>query len=187
MMRQSTLDLDEYLVALPTRRLSLPRRTTPALYQVSRWPLLKPYNGFSGVERRRGGQLAEWLLAAGCIAMPERCDICSGPGPLSLHGESYYDVSRDPALCRSCHRALHMRPFQWDAWRRIVDASAVTGREWFALAPQHGLDLAQHLREKFGGQVTDIEHSSLRPFPHGIAALLPNNMLPHSAFEARAT
>lgn len=179
MMNGATVDLDEYLAALPTRKLSLPRVQVPALYQVSRWPLLKAFHGFSGVERRRGGQLAGWLLAAGCIAMPERCEICGSLGPLGLHGENYYDVSRDPALCARCHRALHLRPYQWDAWRRIVDGSATTGREWFALAPRQGLDLAQHLRGKFGWRVADVERSPMSPLPDAIAVLLPGNMWQH--------
>lgn len=179
MIGQSIVDLDEYLAALPSRQLSAPRRKPPALYQVSRWPLLKPFNGFSGIERRRGGQLGTWLLAAGCITLPERCEICAGPGPLGLHGESYYDVGRDAALCRPCHRSLHLRPYQWTAWRKRVEASAVTGREWFALAPPHGLDLAGHLRRKFGLQVANIERSPLLPLPDQIAVLLPGNMLPH--------
>lgn len=179
MTLQWAVDPDEYLAALPTLRLCAPKRTPPAKYEVSRWPLLKPFHGFSGVERRRGGQLATWLLAAGCISMPDRCDICASPGPLGLHGEVYYDVTRDPALCRPCHRALHFRPFNWDAWRRIVDAAAVTGREWFALAPRQGLDLAQHLRDRLGWQVADIERSPLLPLPDAIAITLPGNMLKH--------
>jgi hypothetical protein len=179
MTAQCPVNPDEYLAALPTLRLCAPRRTPPAKYAVSRWPLLKPFHGFSGIERRRGGQLATWLLAAGCIAMPERCNICGSTGPLGLHGEVYYDVTRDPALCRPCHRALHLRSFQWDAWRKIVDSSAITGREWFALAPRIGLDLAEHLRKKFGPQVADIERSPLFPLPDEIATLLPANMLQH--------
>lgn len=179
MTGQPIVDLDEYLAALPVRRLSPPRPYAPALYQVSRRPLLKPFNGFSGVERRRGGQLAGWLLAAGCMAMPDRCDICGDGGPLSLHGENYYDVRRDPALCRRCHRALHLRPYQLEAWRRIVDASAATGREWFALAPCHGLDLADHLRQRFGWRVADIERSPVAALPDAIAVRLPCNMLQH--------
>jgi hypothetical protein len=57
-----TVDLDEYLAALPSRPIFAPSLFPPREYQVSRWPLLKPYNGFTGVERRRGGQLATWLL-----------------------------------------------------------------------------------------------------------------------------
>lgn len=170
MTERPTADLDEYLAVLATRRLSAPRRVAPYHYQVSRWPLLKPFNGFTGIERRRGGQLAGWLLAAGCITIPDHCGICANPGPLGLHGECYYDVSRDPALCARCHCALHLRPYQWDAWRRTVDASAVTGGEWFALAPRHGLDLAQHLRDKFGWTVADVERSPMTPLPSGCPA-----------------
>lgn len=179
MTRHQAVDLDEYLAALPLRPVTAPRHRPPGYYQVSNWPLLKPFNGFSGIERRRGGQLAAWLLAAGCIALPSQCDICGSRGPLGLHGEVYYDVTRDPALCRKCHRAVHLRPWQWNAWRRIIEASAVTGREWFALAPRDGLDLAQHLRDKFGWRVADIERSPLSPLPGAVAAVIPSNMLPH--------
>lgn len=178
-----TVDPEEYLASLPYRPLFAPSLFPPSHYQVSRWPLLRPYNGFTGIERRRGGQLATWLLAAGCMALPEQCDVCARPGPLGLHGENYYDPTRDPALCRRCHKALHMRSFQWEAWRSIVDASAVTGREWFALAPPRGLDLAQHLRGKFGWRVADIERSPISSLPDAIASRLPGNMLPHPSVQ----
>lgn len=179
MMREREVDPDEYLAALPVRPISVAQFRVRKHYQTSNWPLLKHFNGFSGEERRRGGQLAGWLLAAGCLTLPPKCDICGSRGPLFFHGENYYDVSRDPALCRPCHRALHLRPWQWDAWCKIVDASAATGREWFALAPRHGLELAQHLRDRFGWYVADIERSPLSPLPDAIAALLPTNMLQH--------
>jgi hypothetical protein len=179
MMRGREVDPDEYLAALPVRAISAPQVRVPKRYQTSNWPLLKHFNGFSGEERRRGGQLAGWLLTAGCITMPAQCDICGSPGPLGLHGEVYYDVTRDPVLCAKCHRSLHLRPWQWDAWRKIVDASAITGREWFALAPRRGLDLAQHLRDKFGWQVADIERSPLSPLPAAVVSLLPANMWHH--------
>lgn len=179
MTSQKTVDLDEYLAALPVRRLGAPRPGSPKHYQVSRWPLLKPFNGFSGIERRRGGQLATWLLQAGCIALPDQCEICGSSDRVALHGETYYDVTRDPALCGPCHRALHLRPYHWEAWRKLVDASAGTGREWYALAPRHGLDLAQHLRDRFGWRVADIEQSALSPLPDAVAVVLPRNMLSH--------
>ena len=184
MTGKPTVDIDEYLAALPMRTLSAPRNRVPMRYQVTSWPLLKPFNGFSGIERRRGGQLAGWLVAAGCITLPALCDICASRGPINLHGDNYYDVTRDPALCRRCHRALHFRTRQWDAWRRIVDANAVSGREWYALAPQNGLDLGQHLRDKFGWRVADIERSPLSPLPDVISTLLPGNMLAHPQLPA---
>lgn len=174
----SSLVIDAYLDALPSHRLREPTNP-PAQYQVPRWPLLKPYAGFSGVERRRGGQLAGWLQAAGCIARPTRCDICRSRDRVGYHSASYYHVGRYPALCRPCHFAAHRRFFEWDEWRRIVDAAAVTGREWFALAPRNRIDIAQHLRDRWGWRAADIERSPITPLPDLIVALLPNNMTAH--------
>lgn len=56
----SGFDCDAFIDALPSHRLREPRNP-PTRYHVSQWPLLKPYNGFSGIERRRGGQLIRWL------------------------------------------------------------------------------------------------------------------------------
>lgn len=179
MTGRTTFDIDEYLAALPVQQFSTPMSNAPSRYQVSRWPLLKSYNGFSGEERRRGGQLAVWLLAAGCVALPPKCDICVSSEPLGLHNEGYYHVGRTPALCRNCHKAIHLRQWQWGAWRKIVDASAITGREWFALAPRYGLDIARHLRSRWGLSVIDIERSPITPLPDDIVALLPGNMFPH--------
>ena len=180
MRHRLSIDLDEYLSTLPAPEVTEPTLQPPKRYQVSYGPLLKQFNGFTGEERRRGGQLGLWLLKAGCITLPAQCDICGSSGPLNLHGENYYAPASDPALCRPCHRALHLRPWNWNAWRRIVDEAAVTGREWFALAPPNGVDLARHLREQIGPEVIDIEASPLLPLPEAVIALLPSNMLPHA-------
>lgn len=179
--RLPQFDYDGYLDALPRHDLAPPRLDAPTRYQVSRFPLLKPYHGFSGVERRRGGQLAGWLLAAGCMTLASKCDICGCRGPLALHGCNYYDVASDLTLCRSCHKSIHMRFYRWDDWRRLVDASAVTGNEWFFRIPRHGLDIAQHLRDRWGWQAADLERSPVFPLPVGITMSLPGNMLPHPA------
>lgn len=179
--RQPQFDYDAYLDALPRHVLGPPRPDAPTRYPVTRRPLLKSYNGFIGEERRRGGYLALWLLTAGCMTLAAQCDICGSRGPLSLHGENYYDVSRDPSVCRACHAAIHLRFWKWDAWRRIVDASADTGREWFSLIPRHRIDLAQHLRNRWGWHAADLEKSPICPFPDFIAEVLPGQMLPHPA------
>lgn len=177
--RLSAFDVDAYLDALPRNILGPPRPDAPTRYQVSRYPLLRSFNGFDGTERRRGGQLAGWLLAAGCLTLASHCNICGHRGPVGLHGENYYDVSRDPTLCRGCHKAIHMRFYRSDDWRRLVDASAVTGVEWFALIPEHSIDIAQHLRSRWGWQAADIERSPFASLPEPIAVKLPNAMVPH--------
>ncbi|WP_156427347.1 hypothetical protein [Novosphingobium sp. Fuku2-ISO-50] len=175
--RAAPFDIDAYIEALPRRVLSAPRPNAPTRYQVWNYPLLKDYHGFTGTERRRAGQLGHWLIAAGCLTLPERCEICASPGPIAQHGENYYDVPSDPALCRACHRAIHLRFWQWDAWRKIVDASAITGEEWFALTPRHSIDIAGHLRHRWGWRVADIERSPIMSLPDAIAVVLPDNML----------
>jgi len=177
--RAAPFDIDAYIAALPRRVLTAPRPNAPTRYQVWNYPLLKDYQGFTGTERRRAGQLGHWLLAAGCLTLPSTCDICGRPGPLGQHGENYYDVPSDPALCRACHRAIHLRFWQWDAWRQIVNASAVTGEEWFALTPRHSIDIAGHLRHRWGWRVVDIERSPIMSLPDAIAVVLPDNMLAH--------
>ncbi|MEO6389348.1 MAG: hypothetical protein ABIT16_02450 [Croceibacterium sp.] len=179
--RQPPFDYVAYLDALPRHVLGPPRPNAPTRYPVTRYPLLKAYNGFSGIERRRGGHLAGWLLAAGCMTVEEHCDICGKRGRHALHGDVYYDVSRDPTLCRPCHRAIHMRFYRWSEWQTLVDASAVTGSEWFVMVPRHAIDIAQHLRDRWGWQAANLEQSPICPFPDVIAEALPGNMLPHPA------
>lgn len=175
----AALDIDAYIDALPSHRLRQPLRV-PLAYQESPWPLLRSYNGFTGEERRRGGQLIGWLQTAGCLPRPSRCDVCRSRERVNFHSESYYHVLRPASLCNACHMALHKRHFAWDAWRRLVDAHAVTGREWWAITPRHGLDIAEHLRARHGWAAADIEHSPIAPLPDAITALLPGNMLHHS-------
>ena len=175
----SRFDVDAYLDALPRHRLASPRPDAPTHYQVSRYPLLKSFNGFTGIERRRGGQLAGWLMVAGCLTLPLQCDICGSRGPLALHGDNYYDVTRDPTLCRPCHRLIHLRFYRWNDWEKLVSASSITGSEWFTLIPRHAVDIAQHLRNRWGWGPADLERSPLCPLPGPIAAALPNNMLQH--------
>lgn len=55
----------------------------------------------------------------------------------------------------------------------------MTGREWFAVTPRNGIDIAQHLRDRWGASVMDIENSAVSPLPDTITALLPGNMFPH--------
>jgi hypothetical protein len=177
--RPPALDIDAYIDALPSHRLREPQRV-PQRYQTwSSYPLLKPYNGFDGVERRRGGQLLQWLEDAGCLVKPAHCEICRRRERLGFHSESYYHCVRSSALCRNCHRALHMRPWHWDAWRRMVDAAAVTGQEWFVLAPRYGIDIAEHLRNRWGWTAANIEMSPVAPLPEAIVAVLPCNLLHH--------
>lgn len=177
----SSFDFDAYIAALPRHNLEPPMPNAPRRYQVSRYPLLRAYNGFTGEERRRGGQLIGWLQAARCLPRPSRCDICGRTGRTAYHSEHYYSACHPVMICNGCHMAIHRRQFAWDQWRRIVDGAATTGREWFVLIPRHGIDVAQHLRDRWGWAAADLERSPVCPLADAIVAALPDNMLSHPA------
>lgn len=178
MIDPANIDIDAYIDALPSYRLREPRHA-PSRYRTWNTPLLKTYNGFTGLERRRGGQLIRWLQDAGCLVTPTYCQICGSRDRVQWHSENYFSAIRAPALCSSCHRMVHLRPWRWNEWRRLVDSSAITGREWFALAPREGIDIAQHLRNRWGWDAARIDRSPITPLPETIAHLLPTNLLPH--------
>jgi len=90
-------------------------------------------------------------------------------------------VTRDPTICRPCHRLIHLRFYRWNDWRKLVDASAVTGNVWFAMIPPQAVDVAQHLRDRWGWRAADLERSPICPLPDAIVAALPDNMLLHPA------
>lgn len=171
-------DMDTYIDALPSYRLREPVRP-PVRYQTWNTPLLKPYNGFDGLERRRAAQLIYWLNDAGCLVKPSRCQICGSLHRVQFHSECYYLAMRPTAVCARCHRALHLRPWQWEAWRAIVEANSKTGKEWFVLAPRYGMDMAKHLRDQHGWEAARIERSPIQSLPVAISKVLPSNMMPH--------
>lgn len=125
--------------------------------------------------------MSRWLQTAGCMSVPRSCDICSCRDRVAFHGESYYHIGRSPALCRHCHRAIHRRHVEWRAWRAIVEPAAITGDEWFVIAPRGGLDLAAHLRRKWTWKATDIRCPLLWHLPPKVAARLPTNLVTHPA------
>lgn len=178
-MTDRVFDPDAYIASLPVRELRPPRLDAPTRFPTWRWPLPRSYNGFSGIERVRGWQVSRWLEAAECLTCPEKCEICCGGSGVAFHSETYAHIARAPALCRSCHRALHRRHTEWREWRSIVDAGTRTGEEWFATALRHGFDLAGHLRARRGWRAADLLLSPITALPPSISTALPGNLLSH--------
>ena len=170
-------DLDAYLDALPRRTL-LPPRTPPIRFRTTNWPLLRPYNGFSGIERRRGGQLSSWLVDAGSMIVPDTCDVCGSKDRVNLHGESYYHVNRAPALCNVCHRAIHRRWFDDAAWHWLASHRGKSPHLWLDLLSRHPLDLAAHIRQTHGWAAANVlADATLLTVASAIK--WPNNLMPH--------
>jgi hypothetical protein len=77
------------------------------------------------------------------------------------------------------------RHFAWEAWRKVVDAFAVTGREWWALTPRYGIDIARHLRSRYGWAAADLTQSPIAAWPEAVTIRLPGNMLAHPMLSAK--
>jgi len=98
---------------------------------VSRYPLLKGYNGATGQERRDGGSRYAIGRALGLIPWPKFCSICCSTRNVGAHNENYFRPCNARPICRSCHRLLHRRFYDPDPWLKRVNEHAYPGA-WFA-------------------------------------------------------
>jgi len=131
---------------LPRLPGSMPASLKPPL----RYPLNRTYLGFTGVERRRGSQVQDWLRKGCLMPPPGICSICrSAPG--AYHSENYFDMWSMCVVCRTCHQKVHTRHRSPAAWQDWVEKHTTTGDEWFALTPlDPEADFAGYLRRRFG-------------------------------------
>lgn len=148
------------LQALPVRTVHEPSRD-PLTIQFRRrdtHPLRQVYNGFTGIERRRGSILYEWLIAAGILEKPQMCDVCGDARSVRYHSENYYNPFNNPALCWPCHSAIHLRFRNWDHWCSRLPLRR-TGREWFCLLPrtrEEAATVAPTVRLIFGDAAKNV-------------------------------
>ncbi len=173
----ASFDPERLLAALPTLPLRSPGPKAPRSFLTWRWPMTLPYSGFTPVERVQHWQIARWLIAAGCIAVPKHCAICASTDKVGFHSENYYSVLRSPALCGLCHYRLHRRFSRPAAWADLMQEHVRTGGEWFAIIPPMGYDLAGHLRATRGEKLRDMRADPALLACPGIADRLPRNLL----------
>lgn len=116
-------------------------------HSVPRWgfPMLRPFNGYSGPERVRGWQITRVGGTMGLISWPNRCSICDAADRIGLHSELYGRPLLSQPICRSCHFHVHRRfrqPERWQAflrqhghlgWARRVGVKELTRREAYEL------------------------------------------------------
>lgn len=139
-------DAQRLLRALPVRPISAAKNLLDGYEPpVWRYPILGPYNGFTGEQRVRTWQLGTWLRRRGLLTLASACDLCGGSIRLGRHSENYADVQRALTICGGCHLVLHRRfrqPARWQA--KLHQLSLVP--EWaLALSPEP-IDLPQWLR-----------------------------------------
>lgn len=144
-MKADSFDYARYLDALKAFRVpavALPDASVRL--KEWRWPLTRPYNGFSGEQRVRIWQLTWWARDVGALPTPMRCAICDSGSHVGFHNESYADPWQPIPLCQACHLAVHRRFSAPAAWGRFQDRHRRPGiTQWFELLPTMPIDLAR--------------------------------------------
>lgn len=136
------------------------------------WPAMKPYLGFSNVERIRLWQFQWLMVTAGSYKPDKVCNVCNTHDfKTVLHSENYYDYAVSVPLCHSCHMALHQRGSRPNGWRNVVAKHSRTGEEWFCKLPPMNFDMAKYMRDNFGPEVTDLYSGRLFHLPKDLPVL----------------
>ena len=117
---------------------------------VSRYPLLKSYNGATGQERRDGGNRYTIGRELGLIPWPKFCSVCCSTRFVGAHNEIYARPCSAMPVCRSCHRLIHRRfydPLPWlarayqhaypGAWFSKIAISELTREQMLWLSKQN--------------------------------------------------
>jgi len=131
-----------------------------------KWSILKPYNGFSNVERIHVWQLQSWFTDNGWWEKPTVCAISGRTDHVAWHSENYYDWPHSSfPVQQGIHLALHNRFKNSKTWLGIVSQYAVKGDEWFARLSLEPIDLAAQLRAEHGPEIADL--FARAPFPEG--------------------
>lgn len=135
-------DPERLLQALPHRPVT-PGADVLEGYEPPTWrgALLKPYNGFSGLQRLRTWELGSWLRRRGKLFLGKACDFCGHDQRLGGHSENYADVERALTLCSGCHLTIHLRFKQPVRWRRALERLP-TVPTWATALPSEPFDLS---------------------------------------------
>lgn len=118
------------------------------------WPLIGPYNGFSGAARIRGWQLLRFYQSNRWLVHDDICSVTGVTGETQLHCEDYARPWDAFPVSRRAHRLIHTRRRYPRAWASFV-ANEVPPNSWAtslsadyvcatAGAEYSGGDLLQH-------------------------------------------
>lgn len=118
----------------------------------------KPYNGASGPQRIAGWQRVWLACHMGLIPFPKLCSICGSPRNVQYHNEDYFRPLQAKPVCAGCHRVLHMRFRNPDAWLALVARYGQTGK-WFSNLTMERTEVAKMTT----GHHYDIEVDEVKP------------------------
>lgn len=117
------------------RRVEEAVRSGRASYPVWAWPVLGPYNGWSGERRIEVWKVQTAARRLGLLAPAHACTVCGATGcKLDMHNENYGDPFDFHLICQGNHRILHARFKRPAPWLALVRAFA-NDASWFAHLP----------------------------------------------------
>ncbi len=90
-----------------------------------RWPLIGPYNGFSGGARVRGWQLIAFYRQNGWLRYDNACSVTGKVGGAALHNEDYSRPWAAYPVSKRAHTLIHTRGRFSKAWADFLANEAL--------------------------------------------------------------
>jgi hypothetical protein len=131
-----------------------------------RWPVTRPYNGFSGGARIRGWQLNRFYRQNGWLHYDGVCSVTGAAGDVGLHNEDYSRPWAAYPVSKRAHTLIHTRARFSKAWANFLANEALSDTWAKTLLPDGGVSIA----DRDCGVVHLLEHA-----PHPEWVVVPEN------------
>ncbi|KIG10930.1 hypothetical protein AWB72_01223 [Caballeronia concitans] len=131
-----------------------------------RWPVTRPYNGFSGGARIRGWQLLRFYQQNGWLYYDDVCSVTGMAGGVGLHNEDYSRPWTAYPVSKRSHTLIHARARYPNAWTEFLANEALSGTWAKGLSHDGGASTA----DRDCGVVHLLEHA-----PHPQWVVVPEN------------
>ncbi|MBU9165259.1 hypothetical protein [Burkholderia multivorans] len=107
-----------------------------------RWPVIGPYNGFSGGARIRGWQLNRFYELNGWLRYDDVCSVTGMAGGAGLHNEDYSRPWNAYPVSKRAHTLIHTRARFGKAWAAFLDSEALPDTWAKTLSSDGGVPIA---------------------------------------------
>lgn len=131
-----------------------------------RWPVTRPYNGFSGGARIRGWQLNRFYRQNGWLHYDGECSVTGVVGDVGLHNEDYSRPWAAYPVSKRAHTLIHTRVRFPKAWAAFLANEALPDTWAKTLSPDGGISIA----DRDCGVVRLLEHA-----PHPAWVVVPED------------
>ncbi|WP_233620273.1 hypothetical protein [Burkholderia multivorans] len=131
-----------------------------------RWPVIGPYNGFSGAARIRGWQLVRFYQRNGWLHYDDVCSVTGNAGGTGLHNEDYSRPWNALPVSKRSHTLIHTRARFPKTWAIFLANEALSDTWATTLSPDGGVSVA----DRDCGVVQLLDHA-----PHPPWVVVPEN------------